>query len=68
MVNKEKYIKFCEKEQAIPIFLKSWWLDAVCGKGRWDAAIVEQNGYIVGIMPYYYVTDMFKKKKSQCQC
>lgn len=52
MNNKEKYRAFCIKELGIPIFIKDWWLDAVCGKVGWDVAIVEKGGEIVGCLPY----------------
>ena len=54
MTNKEKYKIFCEKENNIPIFSKSWWLDCVCGTQNWDVAIVEKGGEVMASMPYYY--------------
>jgi hypothetical protein len=51
--NIDKYIKFCEKEINIPIFSKSWWLDAVCGKGNWGVALVENDKEIIASMPFY---------------
>jgi len=50
---KEKYILFCQEENAIPIFSQPWWLDAVCDYGYWDVAIVERGGQIWATMPYY---------------
>ncbi len=53
MTNKEKYRKFCQTEQDIPIFSKDWWLDSVCGKDNWDVVLVEKGGQIMASLPYY---------------
>ncbi len=53
MTNKEKYRKFCQTEQDIPIFSKDWWLDSVCGKDSWDVVLVEKGGQIMASFPYY---------------
>jgi len=50
-VNKEKYRNLCRTEKDIPVFLKDWWLDAVC-EGEWDAAIAEEAGKIKGALVY----------------
>lgn len=50
--NKQKYINFCQKED-IPIFLKDWWLDNVCGKNNWDVVLVENGEEIISVLPYY---------------
>jgi len=52
MTNKEKYIKFCEKE-SIPIFSQYWWLDTVCDQNNWDVLLYEKGGKIIASMPYY---------------
>lgn len=49
--NKDKYRKFCEAEEKLPVFLQDWWLDTVC-KNQWDAAIVESGNEITAAMPY----------------
>lgn len=36
MKPKEKYRALCEKEQAIQIFSRDWWLDATAGIDNWD--------------------------------
>jgi hypothetical protein len=51
--NKEKYRLLCQSEQSIPIFLKDWWLDAVCGNS-WDVCLVTQDDEIRAAMPYYF--------------
>ena len=53
MTNKEKYRKFCEVEDNIPIYSKDWWLDCVCGEDNWNVAIIEKNSHIVASMPYF---------------
>lgn len=53
--NKEKYRVYCQEERGLPLFLMSWWLDAVCIEGGWDVAVVEEGGRIKGVMPYYLV-------------
>ncbi len=38
----------------LPLFSQPWWLDAVCGKGKWGMAEVRRgDGEILGICPYY---------------
>jgi hypothetical protein len=49
---KEKYINLCAVEQSIPIFSRSWWLDAVTEGHEWDVALVESGGVIQAAMPY----------------
>lgn len=58
MDNKSFYRKFSETELSLPIFLKDWWLDTVCGKDGWDVALAKKNDQVVGAFPY------FVKKKS----
>ena len=52
MTNKEKYIQFC-KNTYVPIYSKSWWMDAVCKPENWDVWIYEKEGEIGAAMPYY---------------
>lgn len=52
MTNKEKYIKFCENTY-VPIYSKSWWMDAVCGAENWDVWLYEKGQDILAAMPYY---------------
>lgn len=53
MDNKQIYREHCKHEKSIPIFSKDWWLDAVCGENNWEVALAEENGQIVGCLPYY---------------
>lgn len=54
MINKEKYRTLCAIEKSIPLFSQDWWLDATAGDGSWDVVLVEENGSIVGAMPYFH--------------
>jgi len=50
---KERYRQHCREEASIPIFSRDWWLDALCVDGKWDVALVEKGGRIIGSMPYF---------------
>ncbi|MCB0696125.1 MAG: GNAT family N-acetyltransferase [Chitinophagaceae bacterium] len=50
MSNKESYRRFCAVEKTVPLFLKDWWLDAVCD--NWDVAIAKNGDAISGVWPY----------------
>lgn len=53
MNSKEKYRNFCLEEKSIQIFLKDWWLDAVCGFDNWDVILAEnKNNEIIAALPY----------------
>jgi hypothetical protein len=40
-------------EQQLPVFYRSWWLDAVCA-GSWDVAInQDEQGKVLAVMPYH---------------
>ncbi len=51
--DREKYRRLCSEESSIPLFSRDWWLDAVCGKAKWDALIIEKNGTVAAAMPLY---------------
>jgi hypothetical protein len=52
IVVKEAYRILCE-EEAIPLFLQAWWMDAVCIRGAWDVLLYEKNGEIIAAMPFH---------------
>jgi len=52
VVNKELYRNYCKDNINLPIFLRDWWLDAVCGED-WDVLIKEEKSRILAVMPYY---------------
>jgi hypothetical protein len=61
MTNKEKYRELCKIQKSIPIFSKSWWMDAVCGENNWDVILVEKGGKCIASLPYTITKDrMFK--------
>ena len=53
MSNKERYREWAEQQDYVPVFMRPWWLDAVCAGKEWDALLAEdEEGHIVGAMPY----------------
>lgn len=53
MTSKEKYKQLCETEGArIPLFQQYWWMETVCEGKQWDVLLAEENGDIVGALPY----------------
>jgi hypothetical protein len=50
MTNKDKYRRFCE-EHDTPLYLKDWWLDAVCGE-QWEAVLGEGETPLLFAFPY----------------
>ncbi len=59
MTAQEEYRDWCKnREQDLSIFLRSWWLDAVC-LNDWDVSLHKnKDGKIIGALPYF----QFKKK------
>lgn len=53
MTNKERYIEWADQQDFMPVFLRPWWLDAVCAGKEWDALLAtDDEGNIIGAMPY----------------
>ena len=52
--NKSIYRLLCD-EKSIPLFMQAWWMDTVCGTDNWDVLLSEQNGRIVGALPFLLV-------------
>lgn len=52
MSNKERYSEWVAAQEYVPIFMQPWWMEAVCAGKEWDVLLVEQEGEIVGAMPY----------------
>lgn len=50
--NKGKYETFCSRNY-VPIYSRSWWMDAVCGPDNWDVWLYEKGDNILAAMPYY---------------
>ena len=56
-MSKEIYLKIAEQNQEnLPIFYQPWWLDIVCGKDNWGAAVYGDSiQKPKGVWPYYIV-------------
>lgn len=50
---KEKYRRFAESQEGLPLFHRPWWLDAVCGAANWGVAVYEKGGRLWASMPFY---------------
>lgn len=55
MDNIQEYRELCNHERTIPFFCKDWWLDAVCGKNKWNVILIKKGGEIFAALPYYKV-------------
>lgn len=49
---KASYRALCNTEPSIPLFSRSWWLDATAGKDNWDVVLIQENGSVVASLPY----------------
>ena len=49
---RQQYERFCQSTY-VPIYSKSWWMDAVCGPEHWDVWFYENESDILAAMPYY---------------
>ncbi|MEZ4920533.1 MAG: GNAT family N-acetyltransferase [Saprospiraceae bacterium] len=50
--NKQLYRDAC-LQRFVPLHHQPWWLDAVCGAGNWDVALVHnKNQEVIGSWPY----------------
>lgn len=59
MTNKDRYRQLCETGDVyIPMFQQYWWMETVCLGKRWDVLLVEENGSVVGAMPFLYGTKL----------
>lgn len=59
---RSQYRVFCQQYPELPIFLQDWWLDAVCGKDRWDVVVTTSDRQITGVLPFYIVSKRFLKQ------
>ncbi len=55
MSNTQAYRSWCnDKTSHLPLFLRPWWLDAVCLPDQWDIALAKNKDQkIIGAMPYH---------------
>ncbi|MCS7035510.1 MAG: GNAT family N-acetyltransferase [Saprospiraceae bacterium] len=47
------YFHFAEKAPDLPVFLRPYYLDAVCGPGHWSAALAYHGNEVVGVLPFF---------------
>lgn len=52
MTAKERYRTLCQTEESIPLFIKDWWLDAVCGQDGWDVVLSLSGDTIKAAWPF----------------
>jgi hypothetical protein len=60
-MNKRIYQEFCLKEGSLPVFMRDWWLDAVCGGDNWDVALVQKDNSVIAAIPFYRVRKGYYK-------
>lgn len=52
---KKEYREFCKRETSLQVFIKDWYLDAVCDSpDDWRVILVKENGHIVAAFPFGY--------------
>lgn len=51
--NRDAYRSFAAKVPDLPLFVQPWYLDVVCKKDAWNAAIVQKNGRVVAALPFF---------------
>ena len=54
-MNKEVYRDFCNQEASLPVFIRDWWLDNVCGEKNWDVALVQKENRVIAALPFFNV-------------
>ncbi len=54
MTNKELYTQWSDQQTDMPIFMRSWWLDAVCAGKGWDVLLYihPRTEQILAALPY----------------
>lgn len=54
MDNKLAYREFCREQTTMPVFVKDWFLDAVCEGGQWDVILEkDKEKNIIASLPYF---------------
>jgi len=54
-INKDRYRILCNERTDIPLFMQSWWMDAVCNFRNWDVFIYDRDNKILGVLVYHFV-------------
>jgi hypothetical protein len=49
----------------MPVFLKDWWLDLVCGEDNWDYVSFSLGDQIIAVWPYYTTKGKYNQKISK---
>lgn len=54
MTPKEIYTQWCATQDNLPLFMQSWWLDAVCAGKEWDVILYQnpRTEQVLAVMPY----------------
>ncbi|MEL6863777.1 MAG: GNAT family N-acetyltransferase [Bacteroidota bacterium] len=48
------YRRFCKRSpELLPLFLRDWYLDVICGKEDWDVVLVAHEEEVRAALPYY---------------
>ncbi|MEN0045553.1 MAG: GNAT family N-acetyltransferase [Bacteroidota bacterium] len=50
---KNDYRDFCSTEEALPIYVQDWYLDAVITDGNWEVILVKEKYNIIASFPYF---------------
>jgi hypothetical protein len=53
MSPRDRYRAWAAAVPELPLCFQPWYLDAVTEGGVWDAALVETNGTVLGVWPYF---------------
>lgn len=54
LANQDLYRQWAAGQPDMPIFLRPWWLDAVCAGKYWDAILVYRDDRVIAAMPFLY--------------
>ena len=61
MTSKEEYQQVCQQE-ALPLFLEDWWMQAVCSGYEWDVLLChDSENRVCGVMPYVTSKRFFRQ-------
>jgi len=60
--DQQKYREWVKEKPEISLFMKDWWLDAVCEGAEWSAVLVEHPEFgVIGALPYQLKSYFGKK-------
>lgn len=55
---KDNYRILCNKKDDIPLFMQSWWMNAVCNNKDWDVLFYTKNDEIIAAFVFHYIEKM----------